>query len=61
MVGWDSPPHVPSGWPEAVNAPGSEDWEVAATAWLLELIPEYRQCPRCGVTPSSSRTSPGTR
>jgi hypothetical protein len=45
MVEWDSPLHVPSGWPEAVSAPGSEDWEVSATAWLLDLIPEYRQYP----------------
>jgi hypothetical protein len=24
-------------------APGTGDWEIMATAWLLDLIPEYRR------------------
>jgi hypothetical protein len=34
--------HVPSGWPEAVSPPGTEDWEDSAAEWLLDIIPEYR-------------------
>jgi hypothetical protein len=45
MVKWYGSVHVPSGWPEAVGPPGSEDWEVTAAAWLLDLIPEYRLYP----------------
>ena len=26
-------------------APGSKDWEATATAWLLDLLPEYRRYP----------------
>jgi hypothetical protein len=32
----------PDGLPE-VSPPGSEDWETTAAAWLLDLVPEYRQ------------------
>jgi hypothetical protein len=35
--------YLPAGWPEAVAPPGSEDWEASAVAWLLELLPEFRQ------------------
>lgn len=35
---------VPRGWPSAVAPPGSKDWETTA-AWLLDLLPEYRQYP----------------
>jgi hypothetical protein len=34
---------VPPGWPPEVNPPGGEDWETTAAAWLLDLVPEYRQ------------------
>ncbi len=35
--------HVPSGWPQAVAPPGTQDWEVSATEWLLsELVPDLR-------------------
>lgn len=34
---------VPHGWPKEVQPPGSEGWEATATAWLLDLLPEYRQ------------------
>ena len=44
MVERDAP-DVPSGWPTAVRPPGSEDWEASAAAWLLDLLPEYRQYP----------------
>jgi hypothetical protein len=37
--------HASSGWPAAVNPPGSEDWEATAAAWLLDLLPEYGQYP----------------
>jgi hypothetical protein len=37
--------YVPSGWPDAVSPPGSEDWEASAAVWLLDLIPEYRMYP----------------
>jgi hypothetical protein len=36
---------VPRGCPVAVSPPGSEDWETTAAAWLLDLVPEYRQYP----------------
>jgi hypothetical protein len=26
-----------------VSEPGSEDWEATAAAWLLDLLPAYRQ------------------
>lgn len=45
VVGTGAPQHVPRGWPVAVRPPGSEDWEVTAAAWLLDLVPEYRQYP----------------
>jgi hypothetical protein len=38
--------YVPPAWPPAVPAPGSEDWESSAAAWLLELLPEYREHPQ---------------
>lgn len=38
--------YVPSAWPAAVSAPGSEDWESSAVAWLLDLLPEYRSHPQ---------------
>lgn len=34
---------VPQGWPKAVQPPGSEGWEATAVAWLLDLVPEYRE------------------
>ena len=34
---------VPLGWPKTVQPPGSEGWEATAVAWLLDLVPEYRQ------------------
>ena len=30
-------------WRRTGCAPGTEDWEIMATAWLLDLIPEYRR------------------
>ena len=38
--------YVPPAWPPAVAAPGSEDWESSAAAWLLDLLPEYREHPK---------------
>jgi hypothetical protein len=35
--------YVPSGWPDAVAPPGSEDWEATAVEWLLELVPYLRE------------------
>lgn len=35
--------HVPSGWPEGVQPPGTEGWEATAVRWLLDLVPEYRR------------------
>jgi hypothetical protein len=43
MVERDAPRYVPSGWPPEVNPPGIPDWETTAAAWLLDLVPEYRQ------------------
>jgi hypothetical protein len=37
--------YVPAGWPEAVAAPGTEDWERSAVEWLLEQLPDYRGHP----------------
>ena len=45
MVDRRRPQSVPRGWPPAVSPPGSEDWETTAAAWLLDLLPEYRQYP----------------
>ncbi len=36
---------LPPGWPPEVSAPGTEDWEATAVAWLLGLLPEYRRYP----------------
>ncbi|NLA28489.1 MAG: hypothetical protein GX875_02370 [Propionibacterium sp.] len=37
---------VPQGWPEAVQAPGTPDWEESATSWLLGCCPsDYRDYP----------------
>jgi hypothetical protein len=36
---------VPRGWPPAVAQPGSEGRETSAAAWLLDLLPRYRQYP----------------
>lgn len=38
--------YVPPAWPPAVPAPDSEDWESSAAAWLLDLLPEYREHPQ---------------
>lgn len=39
-------PVAPPGWPAAVRPPGAPDWEVTATAWLLDQCPpEYRTYP----------------
>jgi hypothetical protein len=35
--------NMPSGWPKEVRSPGSAGWEATAVAWLLGLLPEYRQ------------------
>jgi hypothetical protein len=32
----------PASWPEAVDPPGSEDWEDSAVTWLLDLAPDLR-------------------
>lgn len=45
MVDDGMPRRVPRGWPAEVSPPGSEDWEASAAAWLLDLLPEYRQYP----------------
>ena len=45
MVGKGEAWRVPRGWPAAVSPPGSEDWEVTAAAWLLDLLPELREYP----------------
>ncbi len=37
---------IPSAWPSAVSTPDSEDWESSAAAWLLDLLPEYREHPQ---------------
>ena len=34
--------HLPPGWPEAVDPPGSETFEASAVAWLLDLVPDLR-------------------
>jgi hypothetical protein len=43
MVERDAPQYVPPGWPAKVSPPGTRDWEATAAAWLLDLVPEYRQ------------------
>ena len=43
MVERYAPRYVPPGWPPEVNPPGIQDWETTAAAWLLDLVPEYRQ------------------
>ena len=35
--------YVPPDRPERVQPPGTEGWEASAVAWLLELVPEFRQ------------------
>jgi hypothetical protein len=35
--------YVPPGWPGGVRPPGADEWEATAVAWLLDLVPEYRQ------------------
>src|SRR5215469_8764826 len=35
--------NVPTGWPDGVSPPGTPDWEASAVAWLVDLVPEYRQ------------------
>jgi hypothetical protein len=37
--------YLPPGWPEAVKPPGGEHFESSAVAFLLELVPAYRQHP----------------
>jgi hypothetical protein len=34
-----------------VNPPGIQDWETTAAAWLLDLVPEYRQHAAVRVSP----------
>ena len=35
--------YVPPGWPTGVHPPGSNDFEVTAVAWLLDVVPpDYR-------------------
>lgn len=38
--------YVPPAWPAAVSSPFSEDWESSAVAWLLDLLPGYREHPQ---------------
>jgi hypothetical protein len=33
------PAYAPPGWPDGVRAPGVPDWEVTATAFLLDCCP----------------------
>jgi hypothetical protein len=41
-----SPPVAPPGWPQAVLAPGLQEWERTAVNWLLDVCPpEYRTYP----------------
>jgi hypothetical protein len=38
-----APPVAPPGWPGAVHAPGTPEWERTAVNWLLDVCPpEYR-------------------
>jgi len=38
--------YAPPGWPIEVRPPGVPDWEISASAWLLDLCPpEYRGYP----------------
>ncbi|WP_432503343.1 hypothetical protein [Kineococcus arenarius] len=38
--------HGPPGWPQEVPPPGAGEWELAASAWLLDQAPpEYRGYP----------------
>ena len=38
--------YVPPGWPEVVHPPGSVDWELTATAYLLDCCPpDFRGYP----------------
>lgn len=37
------PQQLPPDWPDGVQPPGSDGWETTAVAWLLDLVPEYRQ------------------
>jgi hypothetical protein len=39
--------HVPSGWPEAVAPPGTQDWESSAVEYLLDLVPYLRGHTAC--------------
>ncbi len=34
-----SPPCTPPGWPAIVRAPGTDDWEASAVAYLLDCCP----------------------
>jgi hypothetical protein len=35
--------YIPPGWPTGVHPPGSDDFEVTAVAWLLDVVPpDYR-------------------
>lgn len=34
-----SPPHTPPGWPAAVRAPSTDDWEASALAYLFDCCP----------------------
>ena len=37
-------PYLPPGWPSAVQAPESSDFEATAAAWLLDVLPPgYRE------------------
>jgi hypothetical protein len=35
--------YLPPGWPTGVQPPGTEDWEITAVAWLLEVVSECRK------------------
>jgi hypothetical protein len=43
MVDRERNQYLPMGWPAGVQPPGTEDWEVTAVGWLLDLVPECRK------------------
>jgi hypothetical protein len=41
-----APRSLPPGWPAPVRPPGTSDWQLSATGWLLDQCPpEYRGYP----------------
>jgi hypothetical protein len=37
--------YLPRNWPAGVSPPGSEDFELTASAWLIEQVPDLRTHP----------------